>query len=200
MPSLHRSCWSVATFLAVALCSLEAGKAVAWENELAAHKTIRPGTSGLVGCGPARKVVRRLVIDRPGVYENYLVDGHWGNHTLVQIKADGVTMRNCEIRNGTKNAVTVYAKDVLIESCKIHHALAGTYDQQQDAHGITGRPVRLIIRNCNIGLVSGDAIQFDPGRGAWDEVLIEHCTLWTGPLPDDAAGSHEPSAEHLRPI
>ena len=30
-------------------------------------------------------------------------------------------------------------------------------------------------------------MQFDPGRGPWNNVLIEHCTLWTGPLAEDAA-------------
>lgn len=146
------------------------------------------GARGHVGCDANAKRVTRLVINKPGVYSNYLVDGRWGDHTLVKINADGVTLRNCEIRNSTGNAVTVYAKDVLIESCKIHHALAGTFDQQRDAHGITGRPENLVIRNCEIGLVSGDAIQFDPGRGPWGQVLVEHCTLWTGPLPADAAG------------
>lgn len=146
------------------------------------------GARGQVGCDANAKRVSRLVINQPGVYSNYLVDGQWSDGTLVKINADGVTLRNCEIRNGTGNAVTVYAKDVLIESCKIHHALAGTFDQQRDAHGITGRPQNLVIRNCEIGLVSGDAIQFDPGRGPWDQVLVERCTLWTGPLPADAAG------------
>jgi hypothetical protein len=28
---------------------------------------------------------------------------------------------------------------VVIENCRIHHLLAGTYEQQHDAHGITGR-------------------------------------------------------------
>src|SRR5690606_29855416 len=97
------------------------GDAVAFENASSPEEMIRPGTSGAVGGGPVRKVVQRLVIDRPGVYENYLVDGKWGDHTLVQIRADNVVLRNCEIRNGTKNAVTVYASDVIIESCKIHH-------------------------------------------------------------------------------
>jgi hypothetical protein len=41
----------------------------------------------------------------------------------------------------------------------------------------------LVIRNCDIGLVSGDSVQFDPDRGVWDDVLVENCTLWTGPLP-----------------
>jgi hypothetical protein len=98
-----------------------------------------------------------------------------------------VTLRNCEIRHGRHNAVTVSAKDVIIDSCKIHHVLAGTYSDQHDAHGITGQPNNLTIRNCEIGLTSGDAVQFDPGRGTWDNVLLENCTLWTGPLPADAA-------------
>ena len=84
--------------------------------------------------------------------------------------------------------MVVVGKNVLIESCKIHHALAGTFQEQKDAHGITGQPTKLVVRNCEIGMVSGDAIQFDPGRGVWDEVLIENCTFWAGPLESDAAG------------
>jgi hypothetical protein len=149
---------------------------------------VRPGTVGDVGCGPNPKRVRQLRIDKPGVYENYLVDGEWSGSTLVKITADDVTLRNCEIRNGRHNAITVVAKNVVIESCRIHHLLKGTFEDQQDAHGITGRPTKLVIRNCDIGLTSGDSIQFDPGRGEWDDVRIEHCNLWTGPLPADAAG------------
>jgi hypothetical protein len=44
------------------------------------------------------------------------------------------------------------------------------------------------IRNCEIAYVSGDCIQFDPDRQSTGSVLIENCTLWTGPLPADAAG------------
>jgi hypothetical protein len=146
------------------------------------------GAAETAGCGPSPIRVKRLIIDKPGVYENYLVDGEWDDSTLVKINADGVVLRHCEIRRGRHNAVTVYAKDVVIDSCKIHHVLKSSFDDQHDAHGITGRPTNLIIRNCDIGLVSGDCIQFDPGRGAWDEVLVERCTLWTGPLPEDAAG------------
>ena len=147
----------------------------------------RVGTQGEVGCQVNPRQVKRLVIDRPGVYENILVEGEWGGSTLVKITADNVVLRNCEIRHGKHNGITVYAKDVVIESCKIHHLLAGSFEQQQDAHGITGRPINLTIRNCDIGLTSGDAIQFDPGRGEWNDVVIEQCTLWTGPLPADAA-------------
>jgi hypothetical protein len=146
------------------------------------------GANGSVGCGMNPSRVERLSITQSGTYENLLVDGHWTDGTLVKITADNVTLRHCEIRRGKHNAVTVYARDVTIESCKIHHVLAGTYEDQRDAHGITGRPTNLTIRNCDIGLTSGDSIQFDPGRGEWDNVVIENCNLWTGPLPADAAG------------
>jgi hypothetical protein len=146
------------------------------------------GTRGKIGCDPTAKKLDRLNITKPGVYENLLIDGKWTATTLVKITADDVTLRNCEIRNTTKNAIVVAGKNIVIESCRIHHALAGTYAEQDDAHGITGSPQNLIIRNCDIGLVSGDSIQFDPGRRPWDNVLVERCTLWAGPLPADAAG------------
>lgn len=146
------------------------------------------GTQGQIGCAGNARRVQRLTISEPGVYENILVDGEWTDGTLLKINADNVTLRHCEIRHGKHNAVTIYARNVLIESCRIHHVLAGTFADQQDAHGITGRPTNLTVRNCDIGKVSGDAIQFDPGRGPWGEVLIENCRLWTAPLEHDAAG------------
>src|SRR6185295_8407796 len=117
-----------------------------------------------------------------------IIDGGFKAHNLVQIKSDHVTLRNCTIRNGMRNGIEVYAKDVTIERCQVHHLLAGTFKDQYDAHGITGRPEDLVVRDCDIHHVSGDCLQFDPDRGSWNNVLIEHCSLWTGPLEADAAG------------
>ena len=146
------------------------------------------GIRGAVGHLANPKKVQRLSITKPGVYENYLVDGKWMNKNLVKINADNVTLRHCEIKNGKHNGVTVYSRNVLIESCRIHHFLKGRFKPQQDAHGITGRPNNLTIRNCEIFIVSGDAVQFDPGRGSWDNVTIESCTFWTWPLKFANAG------------
>ena len=184
----HAILCSVAAVSLVMAALNGAGRGAAAAEPADAAASAAIGARGLAGCGPNPKRIERLQITKPGVYENILVDGEWVDSTLVKINADDVTLRNCEIRNGMHNAVTVYASRVVIDSCKIHHALSGTYEQQHDAHGITGRPTDLTIRNCDIGLVSGDAIQFDPGRGEWDNVLIEDCTLWTAPLPADAAG------------
>ena len=155
---------------------------------LALQASPPPGLTGPVGTDGSPKRVSRLILDTPGVYENYLVDAEWGTRQAVKIMADGVTLRNCEIRNNRHNAIGVFAKDAVIENVRIHHMLKGTFKDQQDAHGITGRPFNLVIRNCEIFYVSGDALQFDPGRDPWDNVTVEHCVFWTGPLPADAAG------------
>jgi hypothetical protein len=147
-----------------------------------------PGASGRVGCLEKPKQVRRLEITKPGVYENYLVDSAWEGGNRVKITADDVILRHCEIRNATGNGVGVFGRNVTIENCKIHHLLNSTFSQQHDAHGITGHWGNTVIRNCEIYYTSGDSVQFDPERNSVGEVLIENCTFWTGPLPEDAAG------------
>lgn len=146
------------------------------------------GVHGKVGCLKDPKTVERLEIKKPGVYENYLVDGKWGTGNRVKITADNVTLRNCEIFNCGGNGIGVFAKNIIIENCKIHHCLKGTFKQQDDAHGITGFWSNITIRNCEICYISGDAVQFDPERRSMGQVVIEDCTFWTGPLPSDAAG------------
>lgn len=146
------------------------------------------GARGPVGCREDPELVDRLEITRPGIYENYLVDSHWAGGNRVKITADDVTLRNCEIRNATGNGVGIFGENVTIEGCKIHHLLASDFRAQHDSHGITGRWGDVTIRNCEISQVSGDCIQFDPGRKSTGRVLIEDCTLWTGPLPADAGG------------
>ncbi len=147
------------------------------------------GTNEPVGCleSPEPDRIKRLIIDESGTYENQLIDGEWYDGNLVKIRADNVVLRHCEIRNSRGNGIFVSGKNVTIESCKIHHCLAGSFLTQQDAHGITGSPRNLTIRNCEIYYVSGDAVQFDPDRKKWDDVTIENCTFWTGPLKEAAA-------------
>jgi hypothetical protein len=169
-------------WLLVAVAALAAGN-------LALGEKAKPvGARGAVGCLKAPKKVNRLEITRPGTYENYLVDGNWAGGNRVKITADDVTLRNCEVRNCAGNGIGVFGKKVIIENCKIHHCLRGTFKGQQDAHGITGRWNDVTIRNSEIYLVSGDAVQFDPDRKSAGQVMIENCTFWTGPLPAGAAG------------
>jgi hypothetical protein len=176
-------CW---VFLAV-LAGVASGQ------EPVSTTLVMAGLIGPVGARTDARRVQTLRIDRPGVYENILVDGEWIAEDLVRITADDVVLRNCTIRHGRRDALEIYARNVRIENCHIHHVLAGTYRAEHnfDAHGITGRPLNLTIVNTEISHVSGDALQFDPGRKAepyaWDNVRVEHCWLWTGPLDRDYA-------------
>ena len=144
------------------------------------------GVQGPVGCRDNPKKVDRLLITKPGVYENYLVDSNWHGGNRVKITADDVILRNCEIRNATGNGVGAFGKNVTIENCKIHRLLNSNFKEQKDAHGVTGGWNNLTVRNCEIYYVSGDAVQIDPDRRTRGHVLIEDCTFWTGPLPEDA--------------
>lgn len=146
------------------------------------------GTHGVVGCLANPKPVSRLEITKPGVYENYRVDAAGKSGNIVKITADDVTVRNCEIFNSSGNGIGVFGKKVVIENCRIHHMLNGSFADQKDAHGITGRWGDVTIRNCDISYCSGDCIQFDPDRASQGSIVIEDCHLWTGPLPE-AAGN-----------
>jgi hypothetical protein len=158
-------------------------------SDAARAQAFKPvGTSRTIGAPAGAKIVKRLQITEPGVYENLIVDGEGASGNLVKITAPNVTLRNCEIRNAAGNGVGVFASPVRIENCRIHHMLAGSFGDQKDAHGITGRWGDVVIRNCDISYTSGDSIQFDPDRASGGKVMIEDCRLWTGPLPADAAG------------
>lgn len=185
--SWRATSWLGPTPAGILVVVLLAGSAVAAPTEMA-------GLSGPVGARPDARRVQTLRIDQPGIYENILVDGEWIAQDLVRITADNVVLRNCTIRNGRRDALEIYGRNVRVENCHIHHVIAGTYraEHNDDAHGITGRPLNLTVRNTEISHVSGDALQFDPGRASqpypWDNVLVEHCFLWTGPLDQDYAG------------
>ncbi|MCZ7649361.1 MAG: right-handed parallel beta-helix repeat-containing protein [Planctomycetota bacterium] len=176
--------------IVLALAVLAAAAASAEEPGVPLPRPLGPpvGPRGPIGAGAGAKQVNELVINKPGVYENYVVDGEFKGKNLVQIKADGVTLRNCTILRGAGNGVSVYAKNVVIECCEIHHMLSGSFKDQDDAHGITGCPGALLVRDCDIHHCSGDGIQFDPSRKHWGPLTVEHCRFWTGPLEADAAG------------
>ena len=63
------------------------------------------GLTGRVGADASAKRVKELRITQPGVYENILVDGEWGQHDLVRILADDVVLRNCTIRYGQRDGI-----------------------------------------------------------------------------------------------
>jgi hypothetical protein len=152
------------------------------------HAAELAGAPGPVITQANAKLVHRLEITKPGVYENFRVDAQGQGGNIVKITADDVTLRNCEVFNGTGNGVGVFGTRVVIENCHIHHLLNGTFEKQTDAHGITGRWGDVTIRNCDISHVSGDCVQFDPDRRSRGSLTIEQCHLWAGPLAADTPG------------
>ncbi|MBX3438035.1 MAG: right-handed parallel beta-helix repeat-containing protein [Planctomycetaceae bacterium] len=116
---------------------------------------------------------------------------------LVFEKGDALRVRgarNCVLRsitlcNGTSDGIDADQADgLLIDSCLIHHFLAGSFTEQHDAHGIVVTRTRgVTVRDTEIHHVSGDCFQTDPYRAdpLTNDVLIENCHFWTGPLEQD---------------
>src|SRR3954454_16651477 len=84
-----------------ALCPKSSGDAPS--TAPATRPTI--GLTGPVGTTGEPKRTRILRIDKPGLYENYLMDAEWAETDAIHIKADRVTLRHCEIRNGRPDGI-----------------------------------------------------------------------------------------------
>ena len=127
------------------------------------------------------------------VVDSLVLDGQYGLDDIVRVfnAATKFTLRNSEVRRGSKDGVDIGAtEDVLIEGSLIHDTLNAT-NGRTDAHGIVaGSARRLTIRRTEIHTFSGDAFQIDPGRASpgWNDVLIEDCHFWLQPLPAAANG------------
>ena len=127
------------------------------------------------------------------VVDSLVLDGQYGQDDIVRVysAATKFTLRNSEVRRGSKDGVDIGATDdVLIEGSLIHDTLNAT-NGRTDAHGVVaGSARRLTIRRTEIHTFSGDAFQIDPGRSSpgWNDVLIEDCRFWLQPLPAAANG------------
>ena len=129
--------------------------------------------------------------------EGIVFDGQFQVDRPIRIRGDatGLVLRNVEVMNANHNCIDMSSDDckddILIENSEIHHCILGDESDSdvKDAHGITGSNVHnLIIRNTEIYYITGDAVQFDPGRnGNWD-LTIDSSHFWTGPLPEAVPG------------
>jgi hypothetical protein len=131
---------------------------------------------------------RVLTIDHPFVvFDGFIFDGNYGldDTVLLTDRASNVSLRNCEVRRSSRELIDIRApRQVLIESCLVHHALNAA-GGRTDAHGIAAGAARdLTIRNTEIHTFSGDGFQIDPGRRApgWDRVVIDRARIWLAPL------------------
>lgn len=166
-------------------------------------RTVRDGRPGAPITLRAEVAADRPVVQATGrvftwrhahvVADGLILDGTYGRDDVVRIEtaADGATLRNCEVRDTSHDAIDIQSpSDVLIERCLVHHALNAA-GGRTDAHGIAAGAVRrLTIRDSEIHTFSGDGFQVDPGRGApgWDEVTIERCRIYLTALAAPANG------------
>ena len=111
--------------------------------------------------------------------------------------ASGMKLRRLKIHEGGSTVTTTAGdgidieggSNMLVEDCEIYECLSGSWAVQTDSHGIVaGNFTNLTIRRCAIYRNSGDCIQADPDRDAWENLVVEGCDLWTGPLPTSRAG------------
>jgi fibronectin type 3 domain-containing protein len=122
--------------------------------------------------------------------EGIIFDGQYGNDDLVRVTNGGshLIFRNNTVRFGRKDGIDMAGPtNVLIENSKIHNFLSWINGQREDAHGIvTGGVKNLTVRGTEIYYVSGDALQLQ--YNSWDNVLVDSCHFWNGPLPQAAVG------------
>ncbi len=129
------------------------------------------------------------------VVEGLVVDAAYAPRMAVKVNAGvrSFVMRHVEVRRSSRDCVNIGAAvDVLIEDSLIHHCLNST-GGRTDAHAIAAGAVRrLTVRGTEMHTFSGDAIQLNrtgtASAAGWDEVLIERCRLWLGPLTDAENG------------
>ena len=138
-----------------------------------------------------------LQVDHPHwIFENIVFDGQFGDSDTIDINdgADHTRLSNVVVQRSSRDCIDMGAPShVRIIDSEIHSCLwfDGDEEEPRDAHGITGGAVQhLSIIDTAIHAVSGDAIQFDPGRSSpgWTGIVIQGCRLFAEPLTEDTNG------------
>lgn len=124
-------------------------------------------------------------------FEGLVFDSGYGSGDGVEGGSTGLELVDVEVRRTRGDCVDLRSSsEVSIEASEIHHCVA-QFDpgNNADAHGVTGDSLfGLTIRDCEIYLVTGDALQVSPSRDPWDDVLVERTRMWSGALDEAANG------------
>jgi len=180
-----------ATFAAGDLILLNRGDT--WAEDLSVSDSGAPGNPivfGAYGTGAPPQIRRLTTSGAHTTFENLLIDHAKNSGDAVRLQsATNCVLRGLTVRNGTSDGLDADKADgLLIDGCLIHHFLAGSFTNQADAHGIvTTDTDGLTIRNTEVHHVTGDSFQTDPDRDTDtpNNILIEDCHFWTGPLETD---------------
>lgn len=121
-------------------------------------------------------------------FDGLVFDGGYGDADALRLDgADNLVLRNVEVRRSGADCIDAgtIAGLVVAESF-IHHCVAAEGGMQTDAHGITGNSVFDVrVTDTEIGMVTGDALQFSPPREPWDRVELHRVVMWSGALDED---------------
>ncbi|MEM9454823.1 MAG: right-handed parallel beta-helix repeat-containing protein [Myxococcota bacterium] len=124
-------------------------------------------------------------------FEGLVFDSGYGSGDGVEGGSTGLELVDVEVRRTRGDCVDLRnSSEVSIEACEIHHCVA-QFDpgNNADAHGVTADTLfGLTIRDSEIYLVTGDALQVSPSRDPWDDVLVERTRMWSGALDEAANG------------
>jgi hypothetical protein len=100
------------------------------------------------------------------VFDGLTIDHAGGSSDAVKINASHITIKNCEIRNGTREGIAIErASDVTIQDCSIHDFMWIEGGTRNDAHcimidtGISSTINGIVIQRCTIQRCSGDGTQ-----------------------------------------
>jgi len=122
-------------------------------------------------------------------FQGMVFDGGYGAGDAVDANgANFLELFDVEVRRSGRDCIDLHTvESVLIANSRIHHCVAEDAGAVVDSHGITGDSVfGLELRDSEIYLFSGDAVQMSPPRLPWDDLQIRRCVLWTGALDEDA--------------
>ncbi len=124
-------------------------------------------------------------------FEGLVFDATYGGGDGLEGGAANVEFIDVEVMHTTGDCIDLRdSSDVLIDGCEIHHCIAEfDPDNNADSHGVTGDSViGLTIRDSEISMLTGDAVQLSPGRDPWDRLLVEDSVMWSGPLDEAVNG------------
>ncbi|MBR9910189.1 MAG: right-handed parallel beta-helix repeat-containing protein [Gammaproteobacteria bacterium] len=142
--------------------------------------------------------------------QHLTIDRNKEKRDAIRIRnARHISLQHLTVRNGAADGVDIQdSQDIWIQNLLIHHFLAGSFEQQKDAHGIAASNTqRLTIANTEIHQTSGDSFQADPARAPdamSNDIVIKDSYFWTGPLAEDfnagwRATAHLPVSQRQYP-
>lgn len=122
-------------------------------------------------------------------FQGLVFDGAYGAGDAIDADgADFMELLDVEIRRAGGDCIDLHTTEgVLVANASIHHCVLDDGGVPGEAHGLVGdQMIDVELRDTQIFLVSGDAVQTSAPRLAWSDLRIRRCLIWAGALDEDA--------------